>query len=124
MAEEKNILGLVIVVAGVGVGLFSGWQLVEGRQTDSWTEVQGTVISSNVDYNSGGSTNSEESWSPEVTFEYEVEGRKYTSSRVRIGGAQSRENFSPLGFVHCSRLTRVPVQLLPGAPGRVPMPLK
>ena len=86
MAEEKNILGLVIVVAGVGVGLFSGWQLVEGRQTDSWTEVQGTVISSNVDYNSGGSTNSEESWSPEVTFEYEVEGRKYTSRRVRIGG--------------------------------------
>lgn len=86
MAEERNPLGLLILVAGVGLGLFLARQQVEIHRAESWTEAQGTVLSSTVEYHSGGSTNSEERWSPEVTYEYEVEGRKYTSRRVQIGG--------------------------------------
>jgi hypothetical protein len=86
MAELRNPLGLVILVAGVAVGLFAGRDVVEARKTESWTEMQGTVLSSEVVYNPGGVNNSPESWSPEVTYEYEVGGRVYTSGRVRIGG--------------------------------------
>ena len=70
-------LGLIIAVAGITL-------LVAGVTTASWPTTSGKLLSSAV-YRST-SQKAQRTFSPDLTYEYTVDGRSYIGGFTRVGG--------------------------------------
>lgn len=75
----RGILGIVLVASGVGAALWGLWVLYRDASFVGWKVKVGRVVSSGM-----RPAGSSERFALDVTFEYEVGGRKYTSSRYSL----------------------------------------
>lgn len=81
---ERFLPPLVGMIAFGAPTLWLAWQAWLARQSRNWPSTVGRVISSKVQYDPHrlGRTHG----SASVSYEYEVDGRKYSGYRVRFGG--------------------------------------
>lgn len=85
-----DVPSVVPILALVGVIAFTGYTAGTAYldYTSEKTQVTGTVVSSEVDRDTGG-RRSGVSFYPEVTYTYEYEGETYTSSNLKPGEGSS-----------------------------------
>lgn len=86
-------LGLLFLIFG-GI-VFFAWGLPPlkySQESANWPSVQGTITNSEIDtWRRDGKTY----YQPNIVYTYEVEGKKYTSSKVTVGDPPSDTNMSP-----------------------------
>lgn len=86
-------LGLLFLIFG-GI-VFFAWGLPPlqySHESASWPSVQGTITNSEIDtWRREGKTY----YQPNIVYTYEVEGKKYSSSKVTVGDPPSDTNMSP-----------------------------
>jgi len=70
-------LGLVLASAGIII-------LITGMSTTTWPTTNGRIVSSGV--HESTSTEASSSYSPELSYEYEVNGKTYYGFFTRMGG--------------------------------------
>lgn len=78
------LLFLVVFGAvGIGLGIWGWGVLTNARVSEGWPTVEGRVVRSEVDH----STDAEggDSYTPEIEYEYTVDGLEYENNRVRFG---------------------------------------
>lgn len=102
MSDDNNIqaqkaskiirrFGLWLGVLGMPLIVFGIYYLYIGNETLSWSSVQGSVVKTdvNTDYSrqktSGATFNTYVYYSVSVTYRYEVDGQRYSSSRYSFG---------------------------------------
>lgn len=74
---------LVFLVIGIGVLLWTGWDVVSALRSRRWPQVDGTIVVSDLQRSKdseGGFM-----YRPEVTYRYSIDGKEYTGSRTRYG---------------------------------------
>lgn len=69
-------LGLIFLLAGVGLLFFLGWQYVEGVSSRAWRQVHAVVIDSEVRVSSAKSSYT---W---VRYSYQYDGFGYSSENI------------------------------------------
>jgi hypothetical protein len=78
-------LGILLLFGLIGGGLsFWGWTILQdARASVSWPTAEGVVSSSEVDH----STDAEggDSYSPEVTYQYQVDGQNLANNQIKFG---------------------------------------
>lgn len=77
---------VVFLLAGLGTLPFLGRPVVQAIGARSWPEVPCTILESRVESHSGDESTT---YSVEVRYEYEVDGRLYRSDRYRFMGGSS-----------------------------------
>lgn len=85
----RRILFLVLVAIGVGALIWGYGSYKKSQEAKSWPTTEGKVISSEVDSRfsrSKGGTRSRHktNYSAKVLFEYDVDGKTYTSDKVSL----------------------------------------
>lgn len=96
-------IGLLFFTIGVTLGLFVGKpELDAAKASESWVTTEGTVVESRVQQGNGGKRNrkSSSTYRPVIVFEYEVEGKNWTSNRPWFGSQIATDNRAMVqGFV-------------------------
>jgi len=84
--------GLVFVMlgmfaAGIVMIAWGGYEIKGSRESGSWPNVQGTITSSDVSKRITRDSNHRKrtTYYPKVGFQYQVDGRRYASSRIAFG---------------------------------------
>ena len=92
------IVGIVCTIIG-GVMAYVGFDTYrDGQETESWTATSGRVLSSTIDESTrttrrNGRTETKTTYTPEVTYEYTVDGVRYEGDSIRAddhGGGSDR----------------------------------
>ncbi len=80
-----GVLGMVAIFLLVGGGLsWWGWNILQdARASASWPTVDGRVTRSEVTESTDADGG--DSYSPEVTYEYQVNNRSYENSTIKFG---------------------------------------
>ncbi len=78
-------IGLMALGAGV-------WTLIRSLRTEQWPVTDGVVRSAGVAAQSGGSDG--DTYSPEVTYTYQVGGVDYTGKKVAVGQMSSSRDYA------------------------------
>jgi hypothetical protein len=105
-------VGAVMILMGGIFGAVAADSYRDGEETRRWTETTGEILSADVeteerrDRRSNGSMRTRTSYTPVVTYGYEVDGVAYTGHRIRaddVGGDRERAfdtiNDYPVGSV-------------------------
>ncbi len=81
----KNSLigGLIILVIGLGLIAYNGYNIYRSSISGSWPSVKGTVQSSSVKRINRAKKS--DRYQVNIVYKYEVEGKSYNGSRVRFG---------------------------------------
>jgi|AMWB02.1.fsa_nt_gi hypothetical protein len=88
------ILGILCIVAGALIILFG---LLQARKASTakarWAEAHGQILESHLQSQRSRSSSgiSSTTYSPEVTYEYEVDGQTYTGNRLGFGSGSFSE---------------------------------
>jgi hypothetical protein len=70
----------------LGFDIFIGWSMIRQSATADWPTTTGHVLRSEIaGHDDGDGT----TYSAEIEYEYEVDGREYQSDRIRLGGFTS-----------------------------------
>lgn len=84
--------GLVFVMlgmfaAGIVMMAWGGYEIKGSRESGSWPSVQGAITSSRMSKRITRDSDHRKrtTYYPKVGFQYQVDGRKYTSSRIAFG---------------------------------------
>jgi hypothetical protein len=72
---------LVIVAVGVGMMVFAYFQYNQYQQAEDWATTEGQVQGTNID-ESYDSENDEYSYTPSISYSYEVDGETYESDQL------------------------------------------
>lgn len=97
------LIGIVFLLIGLGV---TGWgcsTISRGKASASWPSVQGKVLSSMVSSHrssSGSGRRSSMTYGADVSYEYTVKGKRYTSDRVIFGEYSSSNRGHATEIVH------------------------
>jgi len=78
MDQGFYVIGVGII--GLGFGVYSLIKLILSRR---WPEAEGTIVSA---YKSNRPTDAGRMEDAEVTYEYEVNGKKYRNNTIQAGG--------------------------------------
>jgi len=93
MSDNSVIGAIVIIVAGAAAAGFGGYMWMEqGERIDSYETTEATVLSSEVEVemrSDPDSSGQERTYTPEITYEYTVDGETYESSNIMPGPGQS-----------------------------------
>ncbi|WP_162459021.1 DUF3592 domain-containing protein [Desulfosarcina ovata] len=83
------ILGMF--VAGVVMMAWGGFEIKGSRESGSWPTAQGTISASSVGKRTTRDSNhrTKTTYYPKVGYHYQVEGRKYSSTRIAFGVGES-----------------------------------
>lgn len=82
-------LGVVLAVAGLGLLLVSGGSIYEAYQaTSSAEDVDAVVIESEVESKTDPDDSGNRTYFPNVTYEYEYDGERYTSHNYNPGSLE------------------------------------
>jgi len=118
------ILGAVFLVIGVLVAAWGFSTLSRAKASKSWPSVEGTVVSSEVTEERETSSSSRRgrresvTYGAEISYEYAVEGRRYTSDRVSFGQYKSSNRGHAAGIVgRYPEGKKVDVHYDPAGPG-------
>ena len=74
----RGIAGLLLLVTGIAAALWGLWVMYRDASFTGWTVKVGRVVSSSMQPVDG------ERFTLDVTYEYEIGGKKYTSSRYSL----------------------------------------
>ncbi len=93
LTSESVITGLLISVCAGGIMGLISWVLIRSGlsarktalESQSWPSVPGRVVDAKV-VKSASSPNSATTYSPSITYEYEVSGQTYRSSNLSFAG--------------------------------------
>jgi len=119
------IVGGVFVALGLLVTAWGFSTLSRAKASKSWPSVEGTVLSSEVteDWDTttssrGGRRRESVTYGAEVSYQYAVDGRSYTSTRVSFGQYQSSNCGHAAGIVgRYPEGKKVDVHYDPASPG-------
>ena len=98
--RELLILGTIFIATGIGVSLWGVVAIMNGRTSSSWQRVKGTVIASGVISERKRETTTQRAYTSSdaaLIYQYQVNGRAYSSGKIRIGdfairsGSRARE---------------------------------
>lgn len=78
---------IAIIIAGLVCLVVGCIQLINGARSSKWPNVEGTVVATDVKEHR--SRRGGKSYSPEVQYQYSVNGASYASSRMSYGDAGS-----------------------------------
>ena len=92
------VVGIVCTIIGVVMAYVGFDTYRDGKETESWTETSGRVLSSTIDESTrttrrNGRTETTTTYTPKVTYEYTVDGVSYVGDDIRAddhGGNYSR----------------------------------
>lgn len=88
----KRLGFLIFVVIGACVLIWGYGSYNKSQKAKSWPTAEGTIISSDVELarsHASGRRRSRRTYRAEVMFEYNVDGKTYTSNRVVMEGFSS-----------------------------------
>ncbi len=86
MSTTKVVFGLFFLVIGIGVTVLGVKDMCKAKASNSWPTASAKITKSEVDVKREGVGRSEtRTYSAEISFDYTVDGRKQSSSKVRIG---------------------------------------
>jgi hypothetical protein len=108
------IVGLIVLAIGLGLVWINAYDIYRGAASKSWPSVKGTVQSSKVKrIDRAGKPDRFET---NIRYTYQVDGRTYSSSRIKFGERMStRMEVEPV-VAKYPRGTEVDVFYKPGAP--------
>ena len=90
---DRGLIFLILGMFAAGVVLMAwgGYEIKGSRESGSWPSVQGTISSSSVSKRTsrGSDHRTRTTYYPKVGFQYQVDGRRYTSSRIAFGTGES-----------------------------------
>ena len=86
-------VGVFLVVLGFAMAGFGVWFIREAGQAQSWPKVTGKVINVSIKSRRSRSSNTRQ-YHAVVTYNYNVEGKSFTSSRYRLGDGPNTGNFN------------------------------
>jgi hypothetical protein len=85
----RNLIFLVLGMFAAGIVLLAwgAYEIKGSRESGSWPTAQGTIRSSSVSKRTTRDSNhrTRTTCYPKVGFQYQVDGRNYTSSRIAFG---------------------------------------
>jgi hypothetical protein len=110
--------GIGVVLLGTVIGVQQGWPAYRGSRTNRWPHVDGRITESNAqEYVVGVTHERAHYWSPNVCYEYTVNGQLFTGTTIAYGRSYSRQRAIELtGRLHPG--TKVTVYYDPNAPSR------
>jgi hypothetical protein len=80
---RKKVLGVIFVLAGIGVMIYGYSQCSQATKSESWETVSGTIIDSRIV--KGQNADGEPTYKPEIKYKYSVYGAIYRSDRILFG---------------------------------------
>jgi cell division protein YceG involved in septum cleavage len=86
--RELLVLGTVFIATGIGVSLSGVMTIMNGRTSSSWPSVKGTIIASGVSSERKRETTTQRAYissDAALIYQYQVNGRAYSSGKIRIG---------------------------------------
>lgn len=114
-----GLVGFASIFLLLGVGLaWWGWTIVQdARASAAWPTVEGRVTRSEVDESSDADGG--DSYSPEVTYTYQVDDQAYENSTIKFGeNSYSSRRRAEAIVANYPVGERVTVSYDPNAPGR------
>jgi hypothetical protein len=117
------VTGLLIGLLMVGGALFGYWNIYQeyatARVSDTWPTATGTIDSVYV-RTTPNKRKGRETWTVDVLYTYEVEGKGYTGDVLRFGGFPSTSDFGEAQETEAkyAKGTTHPVYYQPGNPER------
>jgi len=80
---QTALFSLIFILVGVGLSWW-GWTILQNaRSSASWPSVQGQITDALLDYSTDADGG--DSYSPQVTYTYAVNGRSYESQTIKFG---------------------------------------
>lgn len=107
MAQKSGAAGLVLFGAvflaiGIGAGILSGRTLRRAEAMRSWRETPATVLQCDLESHRGSKGGT--TYSVKAVYQYEAEGRRYTSSLVSLhAGADNIGRFHQRAYTELKR---------------------
>lgn len=94
LTSESILTGLIISVCVGGIMGLIAWALINSGlsarktalESQSWPSVRGRVVDAKVIRTQSASNNASVTYSPAITYEYEVRGEHYRSSNLSFAG--------------------------------------
>ncbi len=80
---RKKVLGVIFVLAGIGLMIYGYSQYSQAKQSQFWETVSGSIISSKIV--SGKTANGDVFYEPEIKYKYSIDGVIYRSDRIFFG---------------------------------------
>ena len=88
-------IGAAFVAVGIAVFIYWGKPTFEKAQASkNWPTVSGVIKSSEVTQSRSSGKEKKTMYTPNVVFDYELDGRSYTSSSIAVGSGWSSSNSS------------------------------
>ncbi len=86
--KNLGILALAMFAAGIFLMAWGGYEIRGSYQTGLWPDSQGNITASHVskETNRDSDHRTRTTYYPRVLYQYQVEVRRYTASRINFGG--------------------------------------
>lgn len=113
-----NCAGLFVLGAGCFLSLQGASEILQGKASRSWPTTNGKVVSSQVVTQVVSRAGfSHRSYRPSIHYEYDVDGRRFASERIRFGEMGDSNYVNTQSMVNrLARGTTVTVAYQPGRP--------
>lgn len=83
----EQLFAWTAMLAGAGAIAYAWWLNQRAGVVASWPRTQGEVLESRVERERSSSTHgSTITFAPRIRYQYEVQGRSFTSDRIAVGG--------------------------------------
>ena len=137
MNKKGLFFGILIIIGGL-IGAVWGWMYAaDATESNAWPTVRGVVLASSISstLDNGGSGGNKRSFTPVVSYRYDVDGQSYDSDRVHFDAlrrysdqeeVQAVIDQYPAGdevLVYYAPDDPANAVLMPGASWRVYMPM-
>ena len=102
---QVRLFSSIFIFAGAVFAFFGINLLLEGKASERWPAVSGTVLSSTVeskfsqDQRSNSRTSQSTTYHPKVTYEYRVDGQKHSSDQLGLSAWGSSNTDHALSVV-------------------------
>jgi hypothetical protein len=84
MSTTKIVFGLFFLVIGIGATVLGVKDMCKAKASNSWPTVSAKITKSAVDLDDA-IDRKDRMYSAKISFDYTVDGRKQSSSKVRVG---------------------------------------